>query len=152
MILPDTGRGTIRRRANGGGGAALRKPGVYVARQLRRTMSLPEAVLWQRLRRQQLGFKVRRQHPIGPYVVDFFAPQRSLVIEIDGEAHNRADRPLRDRRKDAFLKLNGYSVLRVAAVDVLGKIEGVVAAISERMTSPLHRPLDGPPPQIGEDL
>ena len=68
-ILPGTGRGTIRRRANGGGGSSLRKPAVYGARKLRRGMTLPEAMLWQRLRGRRISVKVRRQHPIGPYVV-----------------------------------------------------------------------------------
>jgi very-short-patch-repair endonuclease len=152
MILPGTGRGTIGRRANGGGGASLRKPEVYSARKLRRQMSLPEAMLWRELRGRKLGFKVRRQHPIGPYVVDFYVRDGALVIEVDGEAHNRADRPQRDAARDAFLAQNGHRVLRFAAIDVMSNLEGVLTAISEQVASPLHHPPDGPPPHAGEDL
>src|SRR6185503_5799253 len=83
MILPGTGRGTIR-KANGGGGASLRKPEVYAARKLRRRMSPPEVLLWSQVRRRKLGFKVLRQHPIGSYSADFYIPTARLVIEIDG--------------------------------------------------------------------
>ena len=95
MILPGTGRGTIRRKANGGGGASLRKPEVYTARRLRRKLSLPEAMLWKQLSSQKLGFRCRKQHPIGPYIVDFYVAQARLVIEVDGEVHSRGDRPAR---------------------------------------------------------
>ena len=47
-------------------------------------MSPPEAMLWAELRRSKQGFKVRRQHPIGPYVADFFVRDANLVIEVDG--------------------------------------------------------------------
>jgi very-short-patch-repair endonuclease len=151
MILPGTGRGTAPAR-RGGGGSSLRKPEVYMARKLRRTMSLPETILWRELRRRQLGVKVRRQHPIGPYVVDFYIPEWKLVIEVDGEAHNRGDQPLRDATRDAFLMLNGCKVFRVAARDILKNIDAVIEAIPEHAASPLHHPSDGPPPRAGEDL
>ena len=152
MILPGTGRGTIGRRANGGGGAPLRKPEVYAARKLRRRMSLPEAMLWSELRGRNLGLKVRRQHPIGPYVVDFYVREGSLVIEVDGESHNRSDRPERDAVRDSYLSQRGCRVLRFAALDVMKNLEGVIAAISEQAPNPLHHPSDGPPPHAGEDL
>jgi very-short-patch-repair endonuclease len=148
MILPGTGRATSEA---GGGGSSLRKPEVYAARKLRRAMTLPEAMLWQQLRGSRLGFKVRRQHPIGPYVVDFYVRERGLVVEVDGEAHNRGDRPLRDKERDAFLALNGHRVLHVAAVDVMNNLEGVLQSIAARVASPLHHVSHGPPPRAGED-
>ena len=55
------------------------------ARELRRTMSLPEIVLWQALRKGRLaGLRFRRQHPIGPYIFDFYCPSALLAIEVDG--------------------------------------------------------------------
>ena len=149
MILPGTGRGTSKA---GGGGASQRKAEVYAARKLRRQLSLPEAQLWNELRGRKLGFKVRRQHPIGPYVVDFYAREGALVIEVDGEAHNRGDRPERDAVRETFLANNGYQVLRVTAVDVLKDIGSVVAAVRARIHTPLHHPSDGPPPRAGEDF
>ena len=148
MILPGTGRGTGEA---GGGGASLRKPEVYAARKLRRTMTLPEAMLWQRLRGSRLGMKVRRQHPIGPYIVDFYVREWRLIVEVDGEAHNMGERPRRDSVRDAFLALNGNRMLRIAAVDVMRDINGVLEGILAQAENPLHHPADGPPPRPGED-
>jgi len=151
MILPGTGRGTVPRRRNGGGGLSLRKPSVYRARKLRRAMSLPEAMLWQQLRGKKLGFKVLRQHPIGPYVVDFYVSAARLVIEVDGEAHDRADRPAKDERRDGYLDDRGYSIMRVPAVAVLNNLEGVLEGIAVRVTDPLHHAPHGSPPRPGEE-
>ena len=150
MILPGTGRGTAP-GGRGGGGPSLRKPEVYAARKLRRAMSLPEAMLWQRLRRAQLGVKVRRQHPIGPYVVDFYIGDGRLVIEVDGEAHNMGVQPQRDAVRDMFLASNGYQLLRIAAVEVMKDIDGALDGILACLRNPLHHPSDGPPPRAGEE-
>ena len=114
-------------------------------------MTLPEVMLWQQLRGTKLGLKVRRQHPIGPYVVDFYVSAIRLVIEIDGESHNRADNPTRDESRDGYLRGQGYQVLRVPAVDVLNRLGAVLEGIAARVTNPLHHPSDGPPPRPGED-
>jgi len=118
VILPGTGRGTAPER-RGGGGSALRKPAVYKARKLRRSMSPPEALLWSQLRGSKLGFKVRRQHPIGPYVADFYVRDAGLVIEIDGSPHDFGDRPERDERRDRYLAERGYRILHLVAAEVM---------------------------------
>ena len=152
MILPGTGRGTAR-EARGGGGSSLRKPTVYNARQLRRTMSPPEALLWSCLRGSKLGFKVRRQHPIGPYVADFFVHDAGLVIEIDGSPHDYGDRPERDERRDQYLRGLGYRILHLAAADVMKNLEGALQYVVVQVKAPLHHQaaLDGPPPRPGEE-
>ena len=152
MILPGTGRGTATGGRGGGGALSLRKPEVYLARRLRRQMSPPEAMLWQRLRGSQIGVKVRRQHPMGPYVADFYVRECRLVIEVDGEAHDRGERPLRDTSRDNFLAKAGYRVLRIAATEILNDVDTVVEGIAALVTSPLHHPADGPPPHAGEEL
>jgi very-short-patch-repair endonuclease len=151
MILPGTGRGTIRRRANGGGGASLRKPAVYTARKLRRQMSSPEVLLWDQLRGSKLGFKVRRQHPIGPYVADFFVREAGLVLEIDGSPHDYGDRPERDHRRDRYMSERGFRIVRLVASDVMKNLDGALRFIVEQVTNPLHHPADGPPPHPGEE-
>ncbi|HET8612054.1 MAG TPA: DUF559 domain-containing protein [Sphingomonas sp.] len=153
MILPGTGRGTAREASGGGGAGQLRRPEVETARKLRRAMSLPEVLLWQRLRGGRTGVKFRRQHPVGPYVVDFCCTAAHLIVEIDGEAHNRVDRPDRDEGRDAFLTENGYKVVRIAAVDVLKKPDAVAASIAALVSSPLHHRAarGGPPPRAGEE-
>ena len=151
-LLPGTGRGT----AEGGGGGApqARRPEVTTARKLRRDMSLPEVLLWQRLRGSKAGLKFRRQHPIGDYVVDFYCREAALVIEVDGEAHSHGDRPTRDDRRDGFLEMNGYKVLHIPASEVLADVDRVADAIGALVASPLHHAAArrGPPPRTGEDF
>jgi very-short-patch-repair endonuclease len=121
------------------------------ARKLRKSMSLPEVLIWQELRGGKTGAKFRRQHPIGPFVVDFFCTQAGLVIEVDGEAHNRADRPARDVARDQYLVGAGYRVVRISAADALTNLEGVVQKISAAAGSPHHRAGAVPLPASGED-
>jgi very-short-patch-repair endonuclease len=108
-------------------------------------------MLWQQLRGAKAGLKFRRQHPIGPYVVDFYASRTRLVIEIDGEVHGQADRLERDAVREAFLTGNGYEVLRVTAAEVMRDAEAVAASIAASAARPLHHLADGPPPRAGED-
>ena len=152
MILPGTGRGTAR-EARGGGGGSLRKPAVYLARKLRRTMSPPETLLWSLLRGSKLGFKVRRQDPIGPYVADFFVPAAGLVIEVDGSSHDYGDRPIRDERRNEYLRERGYRILRLNAADVMKNLDGALQYIVVEAKVPLHHQaaLDGSPPRAGEE-
>ena len=129
----------------------MQRPEVSIARRLRRTMTLPEVILWQELRGNRTGFKFRRQHPVGPYVADFCCLSAKLVIEVDGQTHGGMGGSERDQRRDEFLKTNGYGVMRVRAVDVLGSVEAVVAAIVSRAALPLHHASHGPPPRSGEE-
>jgi very-short-patch-repair endonuclease len=151
---PRDGEGDRRPKAGGGGGRGnLRRPAVYAARRFRRTMSLPEVLLWQRLRGSPGGVSFRKQHPIDPYVADFYCSAAKLVIEVDGEAHDRGDRPRRDEVRTAFLRERGCRILRIAAEDVLKDPDGVAASVLAYAANPLHhRALrGGPPPRPGED-
>ena len=125
------------------------------ARTLRRKMTLPEILLWQELRHKPRGLKFRRQHPTGPYVLDFFCSDARLAIEIDGEAHSRGDRPEHDATRDAWLREAGIETLRIPAVEVLTDLDAVLRWITSQATSrlPFHRPAGGPPPRdkLGED-
>ena len=146
---PRHGEGN-RAQRGGGGYPVLRRPETDAARHLRKTMSLPEVLLWNAVRGAKIGVKVRRQHPIGPYIADFYCSVARLVIEIDGEAHNRANQPARDEMRDRFMVENGYHIMRFAAADVLGNLEGAITEIRSMVDSPLRR--FAPPPRAGEDL
>jgi very-short-patch-repair endonuclease len=82
-------------------------------RELRGASTDAETALWARLRAGRLlGFKFRRQHPCGPYILDFYCPRRRLAIELDGGQHfNPAARDY-DRRRTAFLLRRSIRVLR----------------------------------------
>jgi len=113
-------------------------------------MSYPEVLLWQHLR-GKAGIRFRRQHPIGPYIVDFCCVSRRLVVEVDGEVHSDATQLTRDRLRDAFLAENGYRVVRVRAAEVLKDAEQVALSIESLAARPLHHASHGPPPRAGED-
>lgn len=79
------------------------------ARRLRREMSVAEEIFWTLCRRAQLGFVMRRQHPIEGMTVDFYCAEARLAIEFDGEQHD----PERDRLRDEKLRAVNVEVLRV---------------------------------------
>ncbi len=100
------------------------------AQHLRRTLSVPEARLWSWLRQRAPGKPVfRRQHPIGPYVLDFFCAKARLAIEIDGISHDMGDRPQRDIRRDAWLEARGVTVVRIPAKELTRSIDEAADAI-----------------------
>ena len=123
------------------------------ARSLRQSMTLPEVLLWQELRKCPAGLRFRRQHPAGRYVLDFFCPRHRLAVEVDGDVHGRGDAPVRDADRDAWLVGEGVRVLRIPATDVLRDVEAVVLHITTSVWGelPLRQPCGLPPPLPGED-
>jgi very-short-patch-repair endonuclease len=117
-------------------------------------MSLPEILLWQRLRGTPQGVAFRKQHPIDPYLADFYCAACRLVIEVDGKAHDMGERPRRDEGRSNFLAEQGYDILRIAAQDVLKDPDSVAQSIVTYAANPLHHRAarGGPPPRPGEDL
>ncbi len=100
------------------------------AQRLRRALSVPEARLWKRLRARAPGQPVfRRQHPVGPYVLDFYGAKARLAIEIDGVSHDMGTQPQRDLHRDAWLEARGVAVVRIAARDLTGNIDEAADAI-----------------------
>ena len=152
---PRNGEGD-RAKRGGGGPGILQAPIKQVkrARKLRREMSLPEVLLWDALRTKPGGLKFRRQFPNDRTTVDFACLSHRLVVEVDGDWHGHGDQPQRDAIRDAIMKREGFTIMRVAARDVLKNLNGVVDAIAAHCSEvgPLHHPSDGPPPRAGEDL
>ena len=111
------------------------------ARRLRAEPTWTEAKLWERLR--HLPIRVRRQAPIGPYVVDFACLRARLVIEVDGGVHNLTDVALRDLKRDNGLAAEGFRVLRIDSRRIPEDMDAIVAEVVEaiRKTTPL--PLEG---------
>ena len=154
---PRNGEGDRSPKASGGGGPrVLQTPIKQVkrARRLRREMSLPEVLLWEALRKSALGLKFRRQFPSDRLTIDFACLSHRLIVEVDGEWHGHGDQPQRDLARDAFMMREGFSVMRIAARDVLKDLDAVIRAIAARCNDvgPLHQPAAGPPPRAGEDF
>ncbi|HYD46032.1 MAG TPA: endonuclease domain-containing protein [Phenylobacterium sp.] len=108
--------------------------GVARARRLRREMTLAERMLWAELRK--LNLNIRRQAPIGRYVVDFLSHAAKLVIEIDGPVHEEPERAARDLDRTAWLNGKGYRVIRFAEADVRNRLAEVVERIAAEMSPP----------------
>lgn len=98
------------------------------AAELRRNQTPAEAKLWSRLRAHQLaGAGFRRQHAIGPFIVDFCAPREKLIIEVDGSQH--LEQQAYDAERTAYLESLGYQVMRFFNNQVENDIEAVLLAI-----------------------
>ena len=120
------------------------------ARRLRRAMTLPEVLLWQQLRLRPGGFRFRKQHPAGPYVMDFYCAEARLCVEVDGAVHMTGRQIASDERRDALLASHGVETLRIPAREVFADMDGVVGwIVAIASARPLHhRALrGGPPPQ-----
>jgi len=107
-------------------------------------------MLWKHLRLRQMGeFKFRRQQSIDNYIVDFVCFERRLVIEIDGGHHS--EQPVRDAKRDEWLRKQGFTVLRFWNSEVLREIE----AVREKILNALDLCSDPPPsssPARGEEI
>ena len=100
-------------------------------------MTEPEVILWSRLKRRSAEWHVfRSQHPLGPYILDFFCPAAKLAVEIDGAMHGEDVQIAHDERRDAWLALQGVRVYRVAASSVF-RDAGEVADGVRRMAAEL---------------
>jgi very-short-patch-repair endonuclease len=99
-------------------------------RRLRSALTPAEARLWTQLQGRQLdGRKFRRQHSIGPYVLDFYCPEEHLAVELDGAAHDYESAVLRDRTRTHYLESVGISVVRFENRSVLENLDGVLSEI-----------------------
>jgi very-short-patch-repair endonuclease len=105
------------------------KSKIAFARKLRSDMTPPEARIWARLRVRDMGISFRRQHPVGPYILDFYCAKARLAIEIDGLVHTTEDRPERDEQRDVWLAAQGIETLRIPASDVMADPDEVAYGI-----------------------
>src|SRR5258706_11618071 len=98
------------------------------AKQLHREMTPAEAKLWVHLRAHRMGdVHFRNQHAIGNHIVDFCAPRRKLIIELDGSQHLEQEEY--DVERTEYLKSKGYKVLRFWNNDVMNDIDSVLYVI-----------------------
>ena len=107
-----------------------KRPPAEFRKQLRKSLTPAEASLWRCLKGKQLaGRKFRRQHSIGPYVVDFFCPSERLIIELDGAHHLSGPGSEYDEVRDQYLNSLGYTVLRYENKVWFANQESVLADI-----------------------
>jgi len=90
-----------------------------LARRFRKVLTPPEARLWVRLKGKTDGLHFRKQHPIGPYVVDFYCAKANLIVEVDGLIHDTLDAAKRDVARDEWLANFGLDILRIPASEIM---------------------------------
>jgi very-short-patch-repair endonuclease len=117
---------------------------VLTARQLRSQLTGSEQELWSALRGSRLqGIKFRRQHPFGPYVLDFFCVKAQLAVELDGGVHDQPEQRDYDSERTAYLETNGLRVLRFRNEDITDRLDEVINKILEA-ASPTSQPPTSP--------
>lgn len=104
-----------------------------LAKELRRKLTLPEGLLWRAIKgRKADGLHFRKQHPLGPYVLDFYCHEARLCVEVDGGSHSMGDRPRLDAERDAWLLGKGIRTLRISAACILDDVDDAVRMIVDR--------------------
>ncbi len=104
------------------------------ARELRRAMTPAEKKLWQHIRYGQLGVHFRRQHAVGPYILDFFCASARLVIEIDGDSHGDPKQAEYDTKRTLWLtEQKQYRIIRFWNSEILHDIDHVLTGITEEL-------------------
>ena len=94
-------------------------------------MSLPEVLLWKAIKGGAVDrLHFRKQHPIGPFILDFYCDAVKLAVEVDGASHGAGDRPVRDERRDAWLADQGIATLRLPALLILRDVDAAVRTIA----------------------
>ena len=99
------------------------------ARDFRHPLTPPEAKVWNGVRNRQLGFKIRRQHAIGRFIVDFYCAEARLAIEIDGDTHAARDQAIYDSARTSWLRERGHKVIRFEAGEVGRSLASVLEAM-----------------------
>jgi 5-methyltetrahydrofolate--homocysteine methyltransferase len=104
------------------------------ARSLRSRTTASEQALWDILRRrQQWGLRFRRQHPIGPFVVDFVCLERRLIVEVDGDVHEHASRIEADMERDRWLESQRFRIVRIPSGIAAEDPDRACAMIAEQL-------------------
>ncbi len=110
------------------------KPDLFEkARSLRKNMTASELLLWNKLRKNQLGVRFKSQHPIDVYIADFYCHAVKLVVEVDGESHK--NKKEYDEDRTAELENFGITVIRFTNTEILNEMDRVLSVINDKILS-----------------
>ena len=126
------------------------------ARHLRSHQTQAEKALWQILRKRQVvGYRFRRQHPIGPFIADFVCLERRVIIEADGGVHDSTTNQLADIERDQWLEAQRFRILRLTNEQILSDPEAALQRIQVFLgvsaADIVHHPHPDPPPSRGRE-
>lgn len=108
------------------------------AKQLRNNLTDAEIILWEYLRTKPLGYKFRRQHPIQQFIADFYCHPLQLIIEADGEIHQKIENKISDEERDRSLSSSGIKIIRFPNKEIFNSMETVIATIITTMHEIQH--------------
>ena len=121
-----------------------------LARQLRSSMTPAEQELWKHIRKKQVnGFRFRRQHPGGQFILDFYCHESRLAVEADGLVHEQGDQKLYDQERDLVIQELGIKVLRFKNEEIFKSLPDVLNKIKIELSTRLQLLKSSPD---GEDL
>src|SRR3989344_6242418 len=98
-------------------------------RELRRRSTLEENILWDELRDNKLGYKFKRQHSIGGYILDFYCSRKKFIIELDGASHSNSEAKEYDKVRDDYFSQLGYTTIRFLNTEVENGVEKILNKI-----------------------
>ena len=104
------------------------------AEVLRKNMTVAEKIIWERLCKNKLGVRIRRQHPLWKYIADYYCHELNFIIEIDGGIHLSNENKEYDIGRDITLNEFGIEVIRFTNDQVITEIEHVIEVIEEKIT------------------
>ena len=104
-------------------------------KELKNNLTKAEDILWQKIRRNSLGVKIRRQHVVGRYIADFICLSHNLIIEVDGKIHEQQKE--QDRERTEYLNDRGFRVIRFTNEDIETNIDAVVEKIKTELIWPV---------------
>ncbi len=135
------GGGAARLQRRDGGGDRVADGISYErARWFRRHLTPPEARLWRCLKGDRLGgLGFRKQHPVGPYILDFYCALAKLAVEVDGASHGTEERMAHDARRTRWLACKGVRVIRIAALAVRDELDGILGFIRREAEARIGR-------------
>lgn len=105
------------------------------ARELRKRPTDAERILWMHLRTRPQGYKFRRQHPAGNYIVDFYCHALTLAIEVDGSIHNEPAMMVADKERQSVLETSGISFIRFTNEQIKLTLDAVIRQIDAAIQS-----------------
>lgn len=105
-------------------------------KNLRNNMTPQEIILWSRIKNSQIGFKFRRQHGLGPYILDFYCPEKRIVVELDGAHHFKKEGIEHDMKRTSYLESLGVRVLRFTNSEINKNLFGILKKIQDVLESP----------------
>ncbi len=109
------------------------KPIIFeYAKRLRRRMTRPESILWQKLRNRKFdNLKFRRQHPVNQFIADFYCHELQLIVEVDGSIHHLYEVKEKDIGRTYMLKSMGINIIRFSNEDIINNLESVLTTLRD---------------------